>query len=190
MTIVTTQVQTHHTVDISATTFRRFWRGRVMMLQGRRRLAPATLGAVVVVAVFLLLGVEGQRQRSQVDIDREETARVVTQVRIARVLPVVTVTTTLTAKDRTSVSFCFPQKPKVAAKSATAKPTTAIGTEFPYNRGETPIFNFDSGDEALLNTVPELVKSLHLMAGFVSRHTRIAKGYADAFSSCPHCRQP
>eukprot|EP00094_Tigriopus_californicus_P012137 TCALIF_11729-PA protein Name:"Protein of unknown function" AED:0.22 eAED:0.45 QI:3/0.5/0.33/1/0/0/3/0/141 len=39
-----------------------------------------------------------------------------------------------------------------------------IGADFPYRRGDTPIFNFDVGDEPFLDSIPDLVKGLHQMA--------------------------
>merc|ERR1712200_160924 len=53
---------------------------------------------------------------------------------------------------------------------------TDIG-QFPYNRGETPIFNFDIGDEPFLQTIPDLVTGLRDMANVVSEQTKVTGAY-------------
>merc|ERR1719288_487372 len=49
--------------------------------------------------------------------------------------------------------------------------------QFPYNRGETPIFNFDIGDEPFLQTIPDLVTGLRHMANVVSEQTKVTGAY-------------
>merc|ERR1719436_915090 len=61
---------------------------------------------------------------------------------------------------------------------------TDIG-QFPYNRGETPIFNFDIGDEPFLQTIPDLVTGLRDMANVVSEQTKVMEAYGAAFLDCP-----
>jgi len=60
--------------------------------------------------------------------------------------------------------------------------------EFPYNRGETPIFNFDIGDEPFLQTIPDLVTGLRDMANVVAEQTKVTGAYGAAFLDCPDCK--
>jgi len=64
---------------------------------------------------------------------------------------------------------------------------TDIG-QFPYNRGETPIFNFDIGDEDFLKTIPDLVTGLRDMANVVAEQTKVTGAYGAAFLDCPDCK--
>merc|ERR1712156_186401 len=66
-------------------------------------------------------------------------------------------------------------------------PRKDIG-EFPFNRGETPIFNFDQGDEAFLNTIPDLIDGLHDMTRYVQEQTKLPQMYSKIFLNCPDCK--
>ena len=66
-------------------------------------------------------------------------------------------------------------------------PIKGIG-EFPFNRGETPIFNFDEGDGAFLKTIPSLIDGLHDMARYVQAQTKIPQMYSKVFLNCPDCK--
>lgn len=62
-----------------------------------------------------------------------------------------------------------------------------IGADFPYRRGDTPIFNFDVGDEPFLDTIPNLVKGLHQMAKVVADQRQLTQAFGRAFSECQDC---
>ena len=59
---------------------------------------------------------------------------------------------------------------------------------FPFNRGETPIFNFDQGDEAFIQTIPDLINGLHDMARYVQAQTKVTSLYGRVFQNCPDCK--
>ena len=59
---------------------------------------------------------------------------------------------------------------------------------FPFNRGETPIFNFDQGDEAFIQTIPDLINGLHDMAIYVQAQTKVTSLYGRVFQNCPDCK--
>merc|ERR1712026_183041 len=69
-----------------------------------------------------------------------------------------------------------------------SEPAQGIG-EFPFNRGETPIFNFDEGDEAFLQTIPSLIDGLHDMTRYVQAQTKLPSMYSKVFLNCPDCKQ-
>jgi len=66
-------------------------------------------------------------------------------------------------------------------------PAVGIG-QFPFNRGETPIFNFDEGDEAFLQTIPNLIEGLHDMTRYVQAQTKLPSMYGKVFLNCPDCK--
>jgi len=66
-------------------------------------------------------------------------------------------------------------------------PRKDIGN-FPFNRGETPIFNFDEGDEAFLQTIPSLIEGLYDMAKYVNEQTKVPQMYSKVFMNCPDCK--
>ena len=77
-----------------------------------------------------------------------------------------------------------PQKPPPPR----ARPENNDIGEFPYNRGETPIFNFDAGDEAFIQTIPSLIEGLHDMARYVQSQTKVTSMYGKVFQNCPDCK--
>merc|ERR1712141_163543 len=60
--------------------------------------------------------------------------------------------------------------------------------QFPYNRGETPIFNFDIGDEPFIETIPGLITGLNDMSNAVAEQTKVTGAYGKAFLDCPDCQ--
>ena len=62
-----------------------------------------------------------------------------------------------------------------------------IGPDFPYRRGDTPIFNFDEGDENFLDTIKPLVESLNQMSGIVAKQRRLTQAFGEAFAQCEEC---
>merc|ERR1712154_593074 len=45
--------------------------------------------------------------------------------------------------------------------------------EFPYPRGETPVFNFDQGDEGFIGTIPPLIHALDAVKNTVQKQRKI-----------------
>lgn len=62
-----------------------------------------------------------------------------------------------------------------------------IGPDFPYRRGDTPIFNFDQGDENFLKTIPQLVKSLYSLSDLTVKQSLITQKFGEAFATCEEC---
>jgi len=59
--------------------------------------------------------------------------------------------------------------------------------EFPFPRGETPIFHFDQGDEGFIKTIPELIHGLDKVRGVVHKQRKITQAFGEAFDQCEAC---
>ncbi len=62
-----------------------------------------------------------------------------------------------------------------------------IGHDYPYRRGETPIFNFDEGDEPFLDTIKPLVNGVYQMADLITKQRSVTNSFGEAFQSCEIC---
>merc|ERR1711933_633282 len=54
------------------------------------------------------------------------------------------------------------------------RPNMNVG-QFPFPRGETPVFNFDQGDEGFIATIPELIEGLDKIKDIMNKQTVITK---------------
>merc|ERR1712156_375288 len=59
--------------------------------------------------------------------------------------------------------------------------------EFPYQRGERPIFNFDQGDEGFIATIPELIEGLDKIKNVMNQQRKITQSFGEAFDQCGAC---
>ena len=75
--------------------------------------------------------------------------------------------------------------------------------QFPYKRGERPIFNFDQGDEVceqlfnliclswilqgFIATVPELIDGLDKIKNVMNQQRKITQAFGEAFDQCEAC---
>jgi len=59
--------------------------------------------------------------------------------------------------------------------------------QFPFARGETPVFHFDNGDEGFINTIPGLIQGLDKIRSVVGQQTKITKAFGEAFDQCEAC---
>ncbi len=63
-----------------------------------------------------------------------------------------------------------------------------IGPDFPYRRGDTPIFNFDVGDDVFIHTIPDLTKSVYHMVDVVVEQRHHTDKFGGAIAECEQCR--
>ena len=82
------------------------------------------------------------------------------------------------------------------------RPSMDVG-RFPFPRGETPVFNFDQGDEVwkifdtirfyfflfqgFIATIPELIEGLDKIKDIMNKQTVITKAFGEAFDQCEAC---
>eukprot|EP00090_Calanus_glacialis_P029889 TRINITY_DN48055_c0_g1_i1.p1 TRINITY_DN48055_c0_g1~~TRINITY_DN48055_c0_g1_i1.p1 ORF type:complete len:106 (-),score=29.98 TRINITY_DN48055_c0_g1_i1:88-405(-) len=66
------------------------------------------------------------------------------------------------------------------------RPNMDVG-RFPFPRGETPVFNFDQGDEGFIATIPELIEGLDKIKDIMNKQTVITKAFGEAFDQCEAC---
>merc|ERR1712025_491076 len=66
------------------------------------------------------------------------------------------------------------------------KPNMDVG-QFPFKRGERPIFNFDQGDEGFIGTIPELIEGLDKIKNVMNQQRRITQAFGEAFDQCEAC---
>merc|ERR1711890_53332 len=66
------------------------------------------------------------------------------------------------------------------------RPNMDVG-QFPYPRGETPVFNFDQGDEGFIGTIPPLIHALNAVKDTVHKQRKITKSFGEAFDQCEAC---
>merc|ERR1711981_558878 len=59
--------------------------------------------------------------------------------------------------------------------------------EFPFQRGERPIFNFDQGDEGFIATIPELIEGLDKIKDVMNQQRKITQSFGEAFDQCESC---
>merc|ERR1712154_298490 len=59
--------------------------------------------------------------------------------------------------------------------------------EFPFQRGERPIFNFDQGDEGFIATIPELIEGLDKIKNVMNQQRKITQSFGEAFDQCEAC---
>merc|ERR1711902_205471 len=59
--------------------------------------------------------------------------------------------------------------------------------QFPYPRGETPVFNFDQGDEGFIGTIPPLIHALDAVKDTVAKQRKITQAFGEAFDLCEAC---
>ena len=63
-----------------------------------------------------------------------------------------------------------------------------IGPDFPYRRGDTPIFNFDMPDDTkFLDTIPVLVKGVYNMVDRVNEQSKVTTKFSEVFGNCQIC---
>jgi len=81
-----------------------------------------------------------------------------------------------------------------ASNSAPCSSLTCVDTsqwpnagEFPFQRGETAIFNFDEGDEGFILTIPDLITGLNSVREVVHKQRKITQAFGEAFASCEAC---
>merc|ERR1711864_17696 len=63
------------------------------------------------------------------------------------------------------------------------RPNLNVGV-FPFPRGETPISNFDQGDEGFIATIPELIRTLDAVKDTVDKQRKITQAFGEAFAQC------
>ena len=64
-----------------------------------------------------------------------------------------------------------------------------IGLDFPYRRGDTPIFNFEYADDCkFIDTVPKLVRGVYNMVDMVQEQNKVTQKFGDVFSKCEICK--
>merc|ERR1712137_849910 len=56
-------------------------------------------------------------------------------------------------------------------------PSMDVG-QFPFKRGERPIFNFDQGDEGFIATIPELIDGLDKIKNVMNQQRKLPKPLA------------
>merc|ERR1711890_140539 len=62
------------------------------------------------------------------------------------------------------------------ARSGGGQPDLSLDVaEFPYPRGETPVFNFDQGDEGFIGTIPPLIHALDAVKDTVHKQRKITQ---------------
>merc|ERR1712060_426905 len=74
------------------------------------------------------------------------------------------------------------------------RPTSDVG-DFPYQRGERPIFNFDQGDEGFIATIPELIEGLDKIKNVMNQQRKITSNplkvprrlFEDSFQHASQC---
>merc|ERR1712018_142113 len=66
------------------------------------------------------------------------------------------------------------------------QPNSDVG-DFPYQRGERPIFNFDQGDEGFIATIPELIEGLDKIKNVMNQQRKITQSFGEAFDQCESC---
>merc|ERR1712244_121768 len=66
------------------------------------------------------------------------------------------------------------------------RPNSDVG-EFPFQRGERPIFNFDQGDEGFIATIPELIEGLDKIKDVMNQQRKITQAFGEAFDQCDSC---
>merc|ERR1712045_494286 len=54
------------------------------------------------------------------------------------------------------------------------RPNSDVG-DFPFQRGERPIFNFDQGDEGFIATIPELIEGLDKIKDVMNQQRKITQ---------------
>merc|ERR1711923_68605 len=59
--------------------------------------------------------------------------------------------------------------------------------QYPFPRGDTPVFNFDQGDEGFIATIPELIEGLDKIKDIINQQTGITKAFGEAFDQCEAC---
>jgi len=70
--------------------------------------------------------------------------------------------------------------------SAVSRGWKSVG-EFPFPRGEVPVFHFDQGDEGFINTIPGLIEGLDKIGRVVNNQNKITKVFGEAFDQCEAC---
>merc|ERR1712241_435584 len=70
--------------------------------------------------------------------------------------------------------------------NAISGPNMDVG-QFPFPRGETPIFNFDAGDEGFIATIPELIDGLDKIKDVMHKQRKITQAFGEAFDQCEAC---
>ena len=64
-----------------------------------------------------------------------------------------------------------------------------IGPDFPYRRGDTPIFNFEYADDCkLIDTIPNLVRGVYNMVDRVNEQNKVTTKFSDIFANCEICK--
>merc|ERR1711953_185998 len=58
---------------------------------------------------------------------------------------------------------------------------------FPFPRGETPVFNFDQGDEGFIGTIPPLIHALDAVKDTVQKQRKLTQAFGEAFDLCEAC---
>merc|ERR1711890_209243 len=76
-----------------------------------------------------------------------------------------------------------PQSPQ---SPQSGRPSLDVGV-FPYPRGETPVFNFDQGDEGFIATIPPLIHALDAIKDLVNKQRTITQAFGEAFDQCADC---
>ena len=86
------------------------------------------------------------------------------------------------------------------------RPNSDVG-DFPFPRGERPIFNFDQGDEVgqsrskiinsilkniyfiqgFIATIPELIEGLDKIKDVMNQQRKITQSFGEAFDQCESC---
>merc|ERR1712083_147769 len=66
------------------------------------------------------------------------------------------------------------------------RPSSDVG-DFPFQRGERPIFNFDQGDEGFIATIPELIEGLDKIKDVMNQQRKITQSFGEAFDQCESC---
>merc|ERR1711879_421132 len=59
--------------------------------------------------------------------------------------------------------------------------------QFPFKRGERPVFNFDQGDEGFIGTIPELIDGLDKIKNVMNQQRKITQAFGEAFDQCEAC---
>merc|ERR1712203_24733 len=52
--------------------------------------------------------------------------------------------------------------------------------QFPFPRGETPVFNFDQGDEGFIGTIPPLIHALDAVKDTVQKQRKLTQAFGEA----------
>jgi len=97
----------------------------------------------------------------------------------------------LSAVNLILVVSCSAQRPRGGNLNAACEDVSVedIGPDFPYRRGDTPIFNFEYADDCkLIDTIPNLVRGVYNMVDRVNEQNKVTAKFSDIFTNCEICK--